>query len=108
LNNRIDTPWRVFFKLNKEKNPEWRIFYKPPLTKKTGDLQWRIVHGVIAVNAFTSVLNPENSDKCPFCDDRETIFHAFLNCYCHGVWCRSAGVQVEGTGGVQIHNEEVI
>jgi len=27
------------------------------------------------------LLNPENSDKCPFCDDRETIFHAFLNCY---------------------------
>jgi len=23
--------------------------------------------------------------------------------YCHGVWCRGAGVQVEGAGGIQIN-----
>lgn len=65
--------------MNEDKKIEWRVFYKPPLTKKTRDLQWRIVHGVIAVNAFTSVF--KSTDKCPFCDDRKTIFHAFLNCH---------------------------
>lgn len=34
----------------------------------------------IAVNAFISVLNPEISPDCPFCGQRETVFHAFMYC----------------------------
>lgn len=80
LNERTDTPWRAFFKLSMDKKPEWRALYKPPLTKKTGDLQWRILHGAVAVNAFTSIINPEIDAGCPFCTERETIFHTFVNC----------------------------
>ncbi|KAI3373021.1 hypothetical protein L3Q82_023456, partial [Scortum barcoo] len=25
-------------------NPQWRTLYKPPLKKRTGDLQWRVLH----------------------------------------------------------------
>ena len=50
------------------------------MTKKTGDLQWRILHGAVAVNAFTSIINPEINVGCPFCTERETIFHTFVNC----------------------------
>lgn len=28
----------------------WRTLYKPSTEKRTGDLQWRIVHGIIATN----------------------------------------------------------
>lgn len=80
LDRRIDTPWRDFFKLDANRKPEWRALYKPPLIKRTGDLQWRILHGSIAVNSFISVMNPEIGDECPFCIERETIFHAFVNC----------------------------
>lgn len=66
--------------MNIDRKPEWRALYKPPLTKKTGDLQWRILHGAVAVNAFISVLNPEVDAQCPFCTERETIFHAFVKC----------------------------
>lgn len=48
--------------------------------KRTGDLQWRILHGAIAVNAFISVINPTVSKRCPFCEEEETVFHCFYYC----------------------------
>lgn len=80
LSARVDTPWRDVFKLDEGVKPEWSSLYKPPLTKRTGDLQWKIIHGAVAVNAFVSVLNPEVDSGCPFCSTRETIFHVFMNC----------------------------
>ncbi len=80
LHEKIDTPWRTVFKLSSTTRPEWRALYKPPLTKRAGDLQWRILHGIIAVNAFISVLNPDVSNECPFCFQRETVFHTFVYC----------------------------
>lgn len=44
LTNRVDTPWRAVLKLGDEIRPEWTVLYKPPLSKRTGDLQWRIFH----------------------------------------------------------------
>ena len=60
--------------------PQWRVLYKQPLNKRTADLQWRILHGAIATNAFISVLNPDVSVQCPFCCLRETVFHVFTEC----------------------------
>lgn len=61
--------------------PNWKTFYKPPLNKKIGDLQWRILHCIIAVNAFISMLNPDVGHECPFCSQRETVFfHVFMSC----------------------------
>ena len=56
------------------------MIYKPPLNKQTDDLQWRILHGAIVVNAFVSVINSDVVDKCAFCGARETIFHCFTEC----------------------------
>lgn len=80
LASRVDTPWRNVLKLSVNVKPEWRALYKPPLPKKLGDLQWRILHGAIAVNTFVSVLNPTVGQECPFCYQRESVFHAFLQC----------------------------
>ncbi|XP_068592641.1 transposon TX1 uncharacterized 149 kDa protein isoform X2 [Cebidichthys violaceus] len=60
--------------------PQWRILYKAPLKKRTGDLQWRILHGADASNAFISVINPTVLSGCPFCGVRETIYHVFTEC----------------------------
>jgi hypothetical protein len=81
LEKRTDTPWRSVFKLRNDVKPEWRSLYKPPLSKRFGDIQWRILHGAIAVNSFISVLNPEVNSACPFCLQRETVFHAFMHCF---------------------------
>ena len=80
LMNRVDTPWRTVLGLSPDRTPEWRAFYKPPLVKRVGDLQWRILHGAVAVNSFVSILNPNVGQECPFCFQRETIFHAFSQC----------------------------
>lgn len=79
LSGRLDTPWRS--KLGAEGwRPVWRSLYSPPLTKRHGDLQWRILHGAVAVNSFISVVNEAVEDKCPFCRERETVFHCFTEC----------------------------
>ncbi|KAK3575576.1 hypothetical protein QTP86_030436 [Hemibagrus guttatus] len=45
LSGRVDTPWRSVLGFNGDVKPEWRALYKPPLTKRAADLQWRILHG---------------------------------------------------------------
>ncbi len=52
LNRKIDTPWRTVLGLDEVFMTNWKTFYKPPLIKKIGDLQWRILHCIIAVNAL--------------------------------------------------------
>jgi len=37
LDKRVDTPWRSVLKIGDEVRPEWRVLYKPPLSKRTGD-----------------------------------------------------------------------
>lgn len=80
LNGRVDTVWKEKLGMGEKAKPFWRVFYKPPLIKKSGDLQWRILHCSVAVNAFISVINPSFNDKCVFCGLRETVFHCFLEC----------------------------
>ncbi|KAK3522075.1 hypothetical protein QTP70_022611, partial [Hemibagrus guttatus] len=80
LSGRVDTPWRRVLGFNADIKPEWRALYKPPLTKRAADLQWRILHGIISVNSFISVLNPDVLHDCPFCSQRETVLHAFIHC----------------------------
>ncbi len=58
------TPWRKMLNLNESEKPEWRVLYKSPLSKRIGDLQWRLFHGAIAVNAFVSVINPDVDQNC--------------------------------------------
>ncbi|TWW55992.1 Transposon TX1 uncharacterized 82 kDa protein ORF 1 [Takifugu flavidus] len=55
-----------------EHRPQWRVLYKPPIKKRTGDLQWRILHGAVVLNVYLSRLDPAVSDQCPFCPGRET------------------------------------
>ncbi|KAK3522070.1 hypothetical protein QTP70_022609, partial [Hemibagrus guttatus] len=44
LSGRVDTPWRSVLGFNDDVKPEWRALYKPPLTKRAADLEWRILH----------------------------------------------------------------
>ena len=79
LKGKTDTPWSDQFKVKAEVKPAWSTLYKAPVTKNIRDLHWRVLHGIIAVNAFVSVLNPGVSDKCLFCNLRENIFHRFVD-----------------------------
>ena len=80
LHQRVDTPWRGHLGWAADVQPAWRSLYKPPLTKRVADLQWRVLHGIVAVNKFLSVISPGASDKCPYCDETETVFHCYCEC----------------------------
>ena len=70
VDNKVDTPSRTVLKLSQDVRPEWRAFYKPPLDKRVADLQWRLLHGAIAVHAITRRL----------VRNVLFVFHAFLHC----------------------------
>lgn len=53
-----------------------RALFKPPFSKRAGDLKWRILHGITVI----SVLNPDVSNECPFWFRRDTVFHTILYC----------------------------
>nr|BAC82606.1 pol-like protein [Takifugu rubripes] len=80
LERRSRSPWRAKLTLGEEVRPEWKSFYKPPLSKKAADLQWRLVYGVLAVNKFVSILSLSVTGTCPFCEAVETIVHCFAEC----------------------------
>ena len=56
--------WRETLKVQENSKPVWRLLYKPPLNKRLGDLQWRILKRSLAVNSFVSKINPAVSKKC--------------------------------------------
>lgn len=73
--NQTQSPWRAKLALREEIWPEWRSFYKPLLSKKVADLQWRPLCRILAVNNYISILN--SSVPKPACS--ETILHGFQN-----------------------------
>lgn len=56
LNGRVDNVWKSKLGVDEDCKPNWRVLYKPPLTKKAGDIQWKVLHGTVAVNARVGVL----------------------------------------------------
>ena len=82
LSNRRDTVWKEMLQ---DRVPAWRLLHKPPPNKRTGDLQWRILQGALAVNSFIGKINPTVSENCPFCDETETLVHCYLDCHRLGV-----------------------
>ncbi|KAI4900412.1 hypothetical protein NFI96_009713, partial [Prochilodus magdalenae] len=51
----------------------WRSLYKPPIEKRSGDLQWRIIHGAIATDRHVAHLNPAVVGQCRFCGQDEVF-----------------------------------
>ncbi|KAI4877019.1 hypothetical protein NFI96_008693 [Prochilodus magdalenae] len=58
----------------------WRSLYKRPIEKRVGDLQWRIIQGILATNRHVARIDPLVGEGCPFCGAPETVFHTFLQC----------------------------
>lgn len=80
LKQRLDTKWRTWLSISDEVCPSWRLLYKPPISKRCGDLQWRLLHCIIASNSFISKLNETVLPICPFCNTTDTVFHMFCEC----------------------------
>ncbi|MGH0168929.1 UNVERIFIED_CONTAM: hypothetical protein FKN15_063720 [Acipenser sinensis] len=80
LRGMADTKWRAQPSLGNEGTPEWRVLYKPPLDKRAGDLQWRLLHGILATGRFLHRINHDISSIYDFCQQEDTIFHMYSEC----------------------------
>ncbi|KAK3543616.1 hypothetical protein QTP70_025016, partial [Hemibagrus guttatus] len=58
----------------------WRTLYKPPVEKRTADLQWRIIHRAVATDGHVAHLNPAVKGECRFCGEKEDLEHLVLKC----------------------------
>lgn len=58
----------------------WRGLYKPPVPKRSGDLQWRVLHGALATNSWLARVEPGVGQECHFCKMKETVIHVFSVC----------------------------
>jgi len=81
LKNKTDTKWRSYLSAPDVQLPSWRLFYKSPLPKRSGDLQWRILHCALATKTFLFKCNLSTSSVCKFCNVSDTVFHIFFDCY---------------------------
>ena len=58
----------------------WRGLYKPPVPKRSGDLQWRVLHGALDSNSWLVQVEPGVRHGCSFCVVSETVIHVFSLC----------------------------
>ena len=59
----------------------WRSLYKLHLSKRSGDLQWRVLPGALATNVFWSKVHHNVREGCVFCDVPESVQHVFAECH---------------------------
>jgi len=50
LKDQIGSKWTLVLGSGSSPSGSWRTLYKKPCEKRVGDLQWRIVHRVLATN----------------------------------------------------------
>ncbi|MGH0138132.1 UNVERIFIED_CONTAM: hypothetical protein FKN15_065177 [Acipenser sinensis] len=80
LKGLVDSKWRAHLSVEEGRRPVWRVLYKPPLIKRVGDLQWKILHCIVSTGRFLHRVDPSISEQCAFCSAEETLFHAFSEC----------------------------
>ena len=72
--------WTDILSLKKEHQPMFSDCYLTPISKKDGDLQWRLLHGAYPTGGFLRNARFQDTDNCRFCEDKEDLLHIFLEC----------------------------
>lgn len=79
-NNALTTHWKELLPAGVPSSPTWSSMYTSPVSKRAGDIQWRLAHYSLTSNVFLKRLNLVSSDECPFCHQSEDVFHAYVGC----------------------------
>jgi len=70
----------------------WRQICEGGIAPEAKDLEWRIVHNVLPVNAYLFKLRITKNVKCLGCDWPETLKHCFLSCkIVQPIWTKIEG-----------------
>lgn len=75
-----ESKWKDLCNPDSSPNDGWRVLYKPPIEKRMADIQWRIIHGIVATNKYRAHFDPSTGEGCPFCPLPETLEHFVLTC----------------------------
>lgn len=70
LSGKKDTVWMGRLSVQDECKRVWRLLYKVPSNKRSGDLLWGFLQGALAVNSSVLKINPTVS----------AAFHVLLRC----------------------------
>lgn len=76
----LESRWSGVLAPGSSPRGSWRSLYKPPIEKRSADLQWRIVHGAVATNRHVAHMDPRTGNHCLFCLTEETLQHLWLGC----------------------------
>ncbi len=60
--------------------PLWHNMFVPPIYGFLADIQWRLTHWALPSNTFIHHLNASVPVNCPFCEQEEDLFHAYVQC----------------------------
>lgn len=90
--------WKDIHDSDSSPNDGWRVLYKPPVEKRMADIQWRIIHGIIATNKYRAHFDPSTGVGCPFCLAPKTLEHLVLTCPRLGELFRFVKILVKGLG----------
>ena len=90
LNLNIKTPravyqWqKIFQPLENVDSDFWKSIYKMPFKTvrdtQIQSFQFRIIHRTIACNEWLNNLTIKSTNKCNFCEHKDSIIHFFINC----------------------------
>ena len=58
--------WKTLLPYATPSEPAWESMYCTPITKRSGDLQWRLAHWSLPTNTFVNRIDVAVSALCPF------------------------------------------
>ena len=60
--------------------PLWPVMYTLPIYGLLADIQWRLAHWALPSNTLVHHFNNSVQVTCPFCEHKEDLFHAYVQC----------------------------
>ena len=60
--------------------PLWPVIYALPIHCRLADIQWRLAHWALPSNTLVHHFNNLVQVTCPFCEHKEDLFHAYVQC----------------------------
>ena len=83
LNNALsssDSHWHNIGYLDSSTKVNWILIYQLPISKKEGDVQFRLNHNFLPSLDVLHHLNQNISSSCGWCGEKGTIEHLFIRC----------------------------
>ena len=76
----MKTPWHENGVTRPTTSAQWKATYHQPISKKEGDVQFRLFHNILPSLPVLHHINPKFHRNCGWCGQRGTCLHLFILC----------------------------